>query len=234
MTADHAPSAFKLLVLFDASNGHDFNAAHPALGAPSDRGPVVTLGVRVADPAHDRFAAAGRIDEDAAAVLEVTAPLREYESAISAGIDALDRLGTTIDRAAARLMVGPVVEVVPGTGRFAAFHTLRRLNSLSHEEFLTYWSGGHTRFSASVPGLTGYQQLQVDEALSLATGARCGIAFAQCDGVSSIRADDVDEYASVVNAPQAARGIQDNTVFVDTTRSPWCGLYDTATPQEHA
>jgi EthD domain len=227
MTPEHEPTSAKLLIAFTASAGHDLTAARAAFG-PTQRGAVAAaFAIRVPDPAQERFAQAGRLDHETVAALEVSGPLGDQDRLTPVALEALDRLGSTVDREAATLMIGPVVEVVAGTGRFVAFHTLRRLDNLTHEEFVTYWSGGHTRFSASVPGLTGYQQLQVDEATSLEAGRRCGIAFARCDGVSSIRANTVDEYAAVINAPQAARGIQDNTVFIDTSRSPWCGLYDT-------
>jgi EthD domain len=210
----------RLLVFFDEAG---LGTADP--GAVELSGGIAAcFGTRIPDPQEERFASAGRtVDPDAKAILEVWGP--GGADLVGAAEQLLEQLD--VERATGRLMLGTVVTVMPGTGRLGAFHLIRRRNGLDTDGFREYWSGGHTRHSRTVPGLTGYQQLHVDASRSEAAAARLRVTSAGADGVSSIRADDPASYASVVGSPQALAGIQDNAVFVDVAASPWLGLYET-------
>jgi EthD domain len=214
----------RLLVFFDEVGPVADASRIEGFQGPGD-GIEARLGTRIADPQEERFASAGRVvDAGAAALLELWGP--GGADLVGAAERIFSDLGA-FDLASGRLALGTVVTIMPGTGRLGAFHLIRRLPTLSVEQFREYWSGGHTRHSRTVPGLTGYQQLHVDEAASAVAAARLGVRSAGADGFSSIRADDVDAYAAVVGSEQALRGIQDNAVFVDVPRSPWLGLYET-------
>jgi hypothetical protein len=190
-------------------------------------GSTVAWGRRIPDPAaHVLEARSLALDDSLTSYLGLEADdpaFRVVEEALRA---LGDRLGGTWSPHSTVLAAGSSHVVIEGRGLIALFHILRKRGDMSTATFHDYWSGGHTRFSATIPGLEGYVQHHVDESATARLAVASGLAGADFEGIAATYASSVDAHVAVMTRPQTGRGIADNDTFVDSARSPYLTLWE--------
>jgi uncharacterized protein (TIGR02118 family) len=84
---------------------------------------------------------------------------------------------------------------------------VRRNEDMTHEEFVAYWQGHHSKLVARLPGLRRYIQ---NPALELGGRQR------PYDGCAELWYDDIDAVRAAAESPESERVREDEPNFVST------------------
>ena len=130
---------------------------------------------------------------------------------------------TVPERSAA--IAGTEHVIVPGQRPLLLVFPLRRLESLTSEQFHDYWLHKHAEVALDVPGLQGYRQFHADAAASAAAAAAAGVGISDFEGAAEGYYQDIDAFLEVMSKPEvAADALEDEKRFIDHARSV-IGLY---------
>lgn len=133
-------------------------------------------------------------------------------------------LAPWIERSRSAVFVGQEVPITQGIGPIMVAMPLRRLPSLTHEEFMQHWFGRHAALGEAVEGVR-YRQNHVDAAATGALAARLGFVFEPLDGLTESYFLTPAEAVELLSRDEVAVGaIDDEKRFIDHRRSQF-GLY---------
>ncbi len=131
-------------------------------------------------PAHTRVPATS-FD----AVVEVCAAEDTDPALLLARLDGLaGRLGPAVDRSRSAVVYGVDHTIIEGTGALQLFYCLRRVPTLSHEQFSAFWLNQLVEHTSKTPGKSGYRQLHADPELTVLAAGAAGLAIDDLDGVA--------------------------------------------------
>jgi hypothetical protein len=108
-------------------------------------------------------------------------------------------LGPGVDPARSMVAVGTAVPIVEGAGPLCLVYGMRRVPTVSHEQFSQYWVEQHVKVSKLTPHIIGYYQLHVDPELSAQTAAGAGVGTGDLDGVA------IESFESLTTFVQCVR-----------------------------
>lgn len=175
---------------------------------------AVDAGLLGEDAAHAQETADG---PGFAAVLHVVGAGDRLAAALG-GIGA--DLAPLIDPAGSATLAGCEHAIVPGDQPLMLAMAIRRLPSLTHEQYLEHWSTTHAELGRSVPGSQGYRQVRPDAELSRRVAGAAGVGVADLDGVAlAYYADEQAFFAIMGNAEVTGRLLADERTFIDHAAS---------------
>jgi hypothetical protein len=97
--------------------------------------------------------------------------------------------------------------VRPGGGSVQIHFCLRRLPTLTTDQFRTLWAGEFAAQARNVPHVTGYRQIEVDGQWARAASDATGLDIVDVDGVAVEWFLDDSEFAQAVAETTADSGI---------------------------
>jgi EthD domain-containing protein len=129
-------------------------------------------------------------------------------------------LGPLIDPARSAALAGAEHVIVPGEQPLMLAMAIRRLPSLTHEQYVGHWSTAHAELGRAVPGSQGYRQVRAVAPLSRQVAAAAGVGVADLDGVAlAYYADEQAFFAIMGNAEVTGPLLADEQTFIDHARS---------------
>jgi hypothetical protein len=130
-----------------------------------------------------------------------------------------------IDPARSAALAGGEHMIVPGDQPLMLAMAIRRLSSLTHEQYLEHWSTVHAELGRSVPGSQGYRQVRPEPELSRRVAAAAGVGVADLDGVAlAYYADQQAFFGIMGNADVTGPLLADERTFIDhATSALVCG-----------
>jgi hypothetical protein len=146
-----------------------------------------------------------RSDVDAA--IDVTSEGDSPMDLIAAAKGLAERSEGVVDPRRSVAVAGREFLVRPGGGAVQIHFCLRRLPSLTTEEFRALWAGEFAAQARLVPHVTGYRQIEVDGAWAAAASDATGLEIVDVDGVAVEWFADDDEFAQAVAETTADSGI---------------------------
>jgi hypothetical protein len=97
---------------------------------------------------------------------------------------------------------------------------IRRLPSLTHEQYVEHWSTIHAELGRKVPGSQGYRQVRPAESLCRQVADAAGLGVADLDGVALAYYSDQQAFFSIMgNAEVTSSLLADEQTFIDDTAS---------------
>jgi hypothetical protein len=131
-----------------------------------------------------------------------------------------------LDPAGVAVLVGREIAITRGDGPIYNIMPLRRLPSLSHDEFMHHWFDRHATLGEGVEGVR-YRQNHVDYAATDALAAEVGLTFEPMDGLTESFFDSVDAAVAILSQKEVeVDAIEDEKRFIHHPRSQF-GLYET-------
>lgn len=123
------------------------------------------------------------------------------------------------------MVAGTEHVIVPGEQPLLLAMAIRRLPSLSHEQYVAHWSTVHAELGRGVPGSEGYRQVRTDGALQRRIAAASGLGVADLDGAALAYYSSPAAMARILGDPDVAgRLMADERTFIDHRRSAMlCG-----------
>jgi len=179
----------------------------------------VRVSVRKAD-AVVSASAAGVDRSDVDAAIDVTSDGSEAMDLIAAAKGIAERSDGIVDADRSVAVAGREFVVRPGEGAVQIHFCLRRLPTLSTEEFRRIWGGDFAAQARKVAHVTGYRQVEIDPQWAQAAAEATGLHICDVDGVAVEWFPDDDEFRQAVAETTAQSGIV--TVgqrMMDMTRS---------------
>ncbi len=126
------------------------------------------------------------------------------------------RLEAMIDRSKCAALAGTEHVVVPGTQPLMLIMALRRLPSMSREQFHDFWQNHHADdVRRSVTGLRGYRQFHADEAATAEAAALAGLAIDDLEGTAEGYYASMEEFLEIMARPEVSA----DAGFIDHSRS---------------
>jgi hypothetical protein len=167
---------------------------------------VVRASIRKADAVVSESAAGvDRSDVDAA--IDVTWDGTDPLDLIAAAKGLAERSGGIVDSARSVAVAGREFLVRPGGGAIQIHFCLRRLPSLTTQQFREIWAGEFAAEARKVPHVTGYRQVEVDEQWARAASEATGLGIHDVDGVAVEWFLDDAEFSNAVAETTADSGI---------------------------
>jgi EthD domain len=128
--------------------------------------------------------------------------------------------GQFIDPARSAALAGGEHVIVPGEERLMLAMAIRRLPSLTHEQYVEHWSTVHAELGRKVPGSQGYRQVRPVEPLSRQVADTAGLGVADLDGVALAYYSDEEAFFSIMgNAEVTSSLLADEQTFIDHSAS---------------
>jgi hypothetical protein len=165
------------------------------------------------------------------AMLDVVSATPDWKSMSSVVRQHLIEIGAGIDRESSVVSAGTEWTLVPGGGELddmILLYPMRRLPSLTPEQFHDYWLNVHSRFGIENAGLAGYRQFHIDHAISAQVNKELGLGIDDFDGVAEAfmpriersPTRDTDSSNTTENGPDVTHAVlEDETRFIDLSRS---------------
>jgi EthD domain len=136
------------------------------------------------------------------AVLDIAIPSSgDRQSLVDAIAGFGDRHADVFDLPASIAVIGTDFVILDGVASIQLFYFMRRNPSITLAEFTDTWRDQHTKIAQFTPGLSGYRQLHVDDALSESAAVSAGVGLANVDGVALEWFDGVEAFISATSAP---------------------------------
>jgi hypothetical protein len=125
-----------------------------------------------------------------------------------------------MDRDKSAAMAGEERVIVPGDEPLVHLFALRRLPSISNEEFHGHWFTIHSGLGHTIPGIGAYNQFHCDTDASEQAAKTAGVAYGDYDGVAETFCADLDAFNTIMTSAEVAdEGISDQREFIDASRS---------------
>lgn len=135
-------------------------------------------------------------------------------------------LGDRIDRQTAAVFAGTEIAITAGDGPVFVVMPLRRVPSLSHDDFMDQWFGRHAALGEKVEGVR-YRQNHVDATATADLAGRIGLSFPPMDGLTESYFDALDGALALLSREDVAVGaIEDEKRFIHHPTSQFA-LYET-------
>jgi hypothetical protein len=133
---------------------------------------------------------------------------------------AASRLGGCVDWARSVAIAGTEYVIFPGDRPVLLLYALRRLPSLTHDQFCDHWLQRHAEFARPTQAERGYRQLHADPGWSADVAVAAGVGLSDLDGVAEASYGDMDDFLAVMARPEiAADAMEDEKRFIDHSRS---------------
>ncbi len=229
-------SLHKVQVLLKA-NADDNSFARLVIGAYRPAGINERAAIRVPqEPSLSKGPTDGdrsRSDVDGSfdAMLDVVSDTPDWESMSTVIRQHLTEIGTRVDLETSAVSAGTEWTLVPGGGESddtILLYPMRRLPSLTLQQFHDYWLNVHSRFGIENANLAGYRQFHIDNAISTQINAELGLGIDDFDGVAEafmasvepFQTIDTDSSNNAEDVPPFTHTVlEDETRFIDLTRS---------------
>lgn len=131
----------------------------------------------------------------------------------------VEALGDGFDRAHSAVLVGKEIAITRGDGPIYNVMPLRRIPSLTHDEFMHHWFDRHATLGEGVEGVR-YRQNHVDYAATGQLAARTRLVFEPMDGLTESYFDTPEAVVAILSQEDVAVGaINDERLFIDHDRS---------------
>jgi hypothetical protein len=128
--------------------------------------------------------------------------------------------GQLIDPGRSAALAGDEHVVVPGEQRLMLAMAIRRLPSLTHQQYVQHWSTVHADLGRAVPGSQGYRQVRLAAPLSRQVAGAAGLGAADLDGVAlAYYADEQAFFRIMGDKDVAGPLLADEQTFIDHTAS---------------
>jgi len=135
-------------------------------------------------------------------------------------------LGDYMDKRRSTVLVGSEVAITQGIGPVHLAMALRRLPSLSHDQFMAHWFGRHASIGEAVKGVH-YRQNHVDSIKTEAISARLGLGLEALDGLVDSYFANTEDAVELLSREEVSVGaIEDEKLFIDHSRSHFGFLRD--------
>jgi hypothetical protein len=180
---------------------------------------AVRLSIRKTDAVVSESAAGvDRSDVDAA--IDVTSEGDDPMDLIAAAKGLAGRSNGVVDRHRSVAVAGREFLVRPGDGTVQIHFCLRRLPSLTTDDFRAIWGGEFAAEARQVAHVTGYRQVEVDAEWARAASEATGLDVDDVDGVAVEWFVDDASFAQAVAETTADSGIvRVGQRLMDMTRS---------------
>jgi hypothetical protein len=190
-------------------------------GARDVPGLRIRRGVRAPeDPFADTAQGSGTGSFHFDAFAEAATTADDVDLLIALATRAASRLGDAVDPVHSAAVVGVEHTIFPGDRRVLLLYALRRLPSLTHEQFCDHWLHKHAEFARATQAERGYRQFHADQHLSAKAAARAGVTIADIDGVAEASYSGIGDFLSVMSNPHVAKdAMEDEKRFIDHSRS---------------
>jgi hypothetical protein len=128
--------------------------------------------------------------------------------------------GQLIDPGRSAALAGSEHVIVPGEERLMLAMAIRRLPSLTHEQYVEHWSTIHAELGWKVPGSQGYRQVRRAAPLSRQVADAAELGVADLDGVALAYYSDEQAFFSIMgNADVTGPLLADEQTFIDHSAS---------------
>jgi len=128
-------------------------------------------------------------------------------------------LGDYLDKRRSTVFVGKEVAITQGIGRVHLAMALRRLPSLTHDEFMQHWFGRHASIGEAVEGVH-YRQNHIDVVKTEKLSARIGLGLEILDGLVDSYFANTEDAVELLSRKEVSVGaIEDEKRFIDHSRS---------------
>ncbi len=171
-------------------------------------------------------------DATPVAAAQTNAALSRYDAVLSIGaedtnaaalvplLDGLGaRLGPAVDLSRCSAIAGWVEVIIAGNGPRYSLYPLRRVASLSVEQFHEYWLQTHASFARKIPGLTGYRQFHGEPEITAQAVTTLGAGVGDYEGIAEGRRE-LGAASKVEPGPWLDDVLADERNFIDVDR---CG-----------
>ena len=198
-------------LLEDALAHRERLRAHPSFWAmrrlPDDALPALAHAEEGPDPALPDFILSLGQAEEAADVRQVLAPLLPLIDPARSNLAAFDRH-----------------VILAGRDRIRLFFGLRRLPTLTLDEFHDYWLHRHADYGRRMIPPYSYHQLHARPAKAEALAATSGLAASTLDGSVEVDFPDIEALIRQLSRPDVAEeALADERRFIDHGRSMMWG-----------
>jgi hypothetical protein len=154
------------------------------------------------------------------AVFEVGAEGATWTELIPAVQGLVERLKELVNPARSAVIAGTEHVIVPGEQPLLLVFALRRLPSLTSEEFHNYWLNKHADVGRAVPGLQGYRQFHADQKATETAAEAAGVAITDFEGAAEGYYQDLNSFLEIMSKPEVtADAIEDEKKFIYHSRS---------------
>jgi hypothetical protein len=134
------------------------------------------------------------------AVIELRMPDgTDPDDVIGALAGLVGRLVAVVDSARSCVVMGFEYTVIVGEGPVQLFYCLRRIPSITHEQFSDYWRNTLVEETTKTPTKTGYRQLHADLELSSRAASAMDLGIDDYDGVALEWYPTVDGFLEAVS-----------------------------------
>lgn len=141
---------------------------------------------------------------------ELTSSLRGLAELLTPWVD--------LDLSAA--LAGVEHTIVIGEQPIVLVMALRRLPSLTSEEFHDYWLHKHAEVGRSIPGSQGYRQLHADPEASMSAADAAGVGVSDYEGAAVAFYEDLPYFLDLMSKPEITEvALADERRFLDHSRS---------------
>ena len=176
-----------------------------------------------------------------AAAMATGSIIYDIVMALAATGDSLDRLIGVLPQVAAEFsdvidptrsvaVAGVERVIVEGSEPLVHLFALRRLPSITNEDFHDHWFTIHSPLGHQIPGIGAYNQFHCDTAASSAAAAAAGVELGDFDGVAETFCRDLDAFNTIMTSAEVAgEGLADQREFIDASRST-AALYQVVRP----
>ena len=94
------------------------------------------------------------------------------------------RLGNLLDPARSAVIAGIEHIIIPGEQSLMLVFALRRLESLTSDEFHDYWLNHHAEVALTVPDLQGYRQFHAEADFTAEAADAVGVGITDFEGAA--------------------------------------------------
>jgi hypothetical protein len=134
--------------------------------------------------------------------------------------------GGWIDAKRSSALAGSEYDIMPGIAPELIVFALRRLATLTRQEFQNYWLNVHADFGRRISG-NRYRQFHADPHATRQVARRAHMQAADFDGVAEAYFADITALNAMLASPQVAEAaLADEKRFIDHSRSVF-GIYQT-------
>ena len=138
----------------------------------------------------------------------------------------VQQFGDVIDRDQSAALAGVERVIVAGEEPLVHLFALRRLPSISNEEFHDHWFTIHSGLGHTIPGIGAYNQFHADADASAQAAKTAGVGYGDYDGVAETFCADLAAFNTIMTSAEVAdEGISDQREFIDASRST-AALYE--------
>jgi len=128
-------------------------------------------------------------------------------------------LGGYLDKSRSTVFVGKEVAITQGIGPVHLAMALRRLPSLTPDQFMAHWFGRHASIGEAVEGVH-YRQNHIDFVKMEGLSARIGLGLELLDGLVDSYFANTDDAVELLSREEVSVGaIEDEKLFIDHSRS---------------